>query len=134
MQKGKYGIPYSLYGIIAFILVILNQTLILLLLSLFVVLAEQDNQTSRTVLEALSLQFCVNFIYLVIWFVASIGVVIPFLTVLIVSAAGIINTVVSIVATGIGILGLIKAAKDEELNFPILSNMADNLLMFINRF
>ncbi len=134
MPKGKYGIPLPLYGIAAFLLVIFNQTIILLMLSLFVVLGEKDDQTSRTVLEAMALQFTANLFYLLLSLVTMLGVWIPFIGLAVASILGVATLVVSLVASGIAILGIIKAAKDEELNFPILKDFANSLLMFINRF
>ncbi len=134
MPKGKYGIPLPLYGILAFVLVLLNQTLILLLLSLFVVLAEQDDQTSRTVLEALSLQFIVNLLYWIIAIIVTLSTIVPILIGLVVTLTGVVRMAISLVSGGIAILGIIKAAKDEEPNFPILKDFANNLLMFMGRF
>ncbi len=134
MHKGRYGIPLILYGVGAFALVLFNQTVILIVLSLFVVLAEKDDQTSRTVLEAMALQFTANLAYLVLSLISMLGVIIPFLGVLIASVSGMAVLVISLITSGIAILGIIKAAKDEPLNFPLLSDFANSLLMFIDRF
>jgi len=55
MRKGNYGIAYVFYAVLAFVLALFGQSLMLFLLTAFVIIAEKDEWTSKLSLQACGL-------------------------------------------------------------------------------
>lgn len=126
MEKGKLGIRFGFYGVLAFVLAYLGYTTLLFLLAGLVVLVEKDEWTSRQVLQAFFLGVAgtllkefvgvFDFIYKVdipfiarawSWFVEGVYAII-YIAILV-----------------FAIIGIVKNAKGKEANIPLASHLAD---------
>lgn len=117
MKKGKYGIILAFYAVLAFLLAILNQTLLCGLLLGFVLIAEQDEWTIRQVLQAFLLSLFTSLLSNVLS-IFSIFTKIPFIGFAI---SGIIQTILSLISLVIFILAIIaitKVVKGKDASIP----------------
>lgn len=130
MQKGKFGVSLSFYAVLAFVLAILDQTLLCGLLLAFVIAAEKNEWVDRQVMQA----FFLNIFYTA--FTTVFGSVTWYRTYSYdlssyfsgMSAWSIIcNVIVSIVAILVlvfAIIAIVNVSKGKEANIPGLSTLA----------
>jgi len=121
MRKGKFGILLSYYAVLAFILVILNQTLLCGLLFLVALLFEKDEWLGRQTLQALGLSLVVSLFSGVTTIFSSFfgSWFFNFSTVF--SA---ISTLVWVAAIILSIVAIINCLKEKDAGIPILSDIA----------
>lgn len=127
-RKGKLGIAYTFYAVLAFVLLLFgNFTVSALLLGLVIVL-ERDEWTSRQCMQAFFLSFvssiASSITYAFTGVAGSFGVLGEFLlgtgNLILSIVAGIINLIVFVFT----ILGLVRVMKGEEANLPLFSKWA----------
>lgn len=114
--KGKLGVTYKFYAILAFALAFFGQTLLAGILLGFVLLVEQDEWTSRQCMQALFLTFVSSAVAVVI----NVLLFIPILGWILSVFAGLFDVVIWIFA----IIGLVNVVKGKEANLPVLSKWA----------
>lgn len=121
MRKGKFGILLSYYAVLAFILVILNQTLLCGILFLVALLFEKDEWLGRQTLQALGLSLVVSLFsgvtnifssFFSSWFF-------NFATVF-----SVISTLVWVAAIVLSIVAIINCLKERDAGIPLLSDIA----------
>ena len=124
MKKGRFGIVFSFYAILAFILVILKMPLLGALLFGFVTLAERDEWLGRQTLQAFLMSAVVVFLgKLFSWinslipgyffFSGALNVITSLLSVLVYAAAIVFS-----------ILAILRVMKEEEANVPLFAEIA----------
>lgn len=117
MRKGKFGILLSYYAVLAFVLVILNQTLLCGLLFLVALLFEKDEWLGRQTLQAFGLSLVVSL------FSGITGVFSSWLFNF--SAVfSVISTLVWIAAIILSIVAIINCLKERDAGIPVLSDIA----------
>lgn len=121
MRKGKFGILLSYYAVLAFILVILNQTLLCGLLFLVALLFEKDEWLGRQTLQALGLSLVVSLFSGVTNIMSSFfnSWFFNFATVF-----SVISTLVWVAAIILSIVAIINCLKEQDAGIPILSDIA----------
>lgn len=136
MRKGKLGIAYQVYAIIAFALAIFGQWLLCALLLGLVMVYEKDEWTTRQCMQA----FFLGAVSMVANVVEGIfGGLRDFVSKILVLAHvydyttfynvfGLISQLLGFVCLlavfGLGIMGLLKVIKGQEANLPLLSKWA----------
>ena len=123
MRKGRFGIVYSFYVILAFIGVILKLPILCALVLGFVLLAEKDEWTGRQTLQALLLSLVVTFFGSVMTWAVSLLSFFYFYQVLNVIVS-VVSVLVYAAAIVFSILGILKAMKDQEADLPLVSDIA----------
>ena len=123
MKKGKFGILLCFYPIAAFAAVILNSVLIAAALAAAAVFIEKDEWTGRQTLQACMAAVIVSF-FRGLSLAADGLPYIPVLSSVFSAAAGILSFLVYLAAIVLSILCILRVAKDEEANFPLLSSLA----------
>lgn len=131
MRKGKLGISYTTYAVIAFVLAIFGQMLIAAILLGFVLHTERDEWTGRQVMQAFFLTFAsgvIGVITVLIGFFSMIGTGVSFSYGYYggggVIAAMIIPVVLWVLVLVFEIRGLVRVAKGQEADVPLLSDWA----------
>jgi len=123
LRKGKFGFVLCFYPIAAFAAVILNSPLICTAIAAAAVFLERDEWTGRQTLQAWMASILVYFFDNVL--LAGIDLFhIPFISSFLSVVASILFVLVYLVAILFSILGIIRVRKDEEANFPLLSELA----------
>lgn len=121
MRKGKFGILLSYYAVLAFILVILNQTLLCGLLFLVALLFEKDEWLGRQTLQAFGLSLVVSLFSGITGVFSSIfsSWLFNFSAVF-----SVISTLVWVAAIILSIVAIINCLKEKDAGIPILSDIA----------
>lgn len=123
MRKGKFGIVLCFYPIAAFAAVILNAPLICAAIAAAAIFLEKDEWAGRQTLQACMASALVFFFdHLLNWGLDL--VYIPYITNFLSVVATIIFVLVYLAAVILSILAIIRVRKDEEANFPLLSELA----------
>lgn len=123
MKKGRFGIVYSFYAILAFVGVILKLPILCALVLGFVLLAEKDEWTGRQTLQGLLLSLVVVFFGNVVTWAVSL-VSLPFFTGFLATVASVVSALVYAAAIVLSILAILRVMKDEEANLPLFSEIA----------
>lgn len=123
MKKGKFGILLCFYPIAAFAAVILNAPLIAAALAAAAIFIEKDEWTGRQTLQACMAALLVSF-FRGLSLAAGRLPYIPVLSSVLSAAASILSFLVYLAAIILSILCILRVAKDEEANFPLLSSLA----------
>lgn len=129
--KGKLGVTYKFYAVLALVLAIFGQTFLTGVLLGFVLLVEKDEWTSRQCMQAL---FLTLFVDAVNWIISlGTGVInlvydyIPWLN----WTAGLIVIIITIVFALIGISNVLKG---KDAGIPQLSNWAYKAFGYLPQF
>lgn len=123
MRKGKFGIVLCFYPIAAFAAVILNSPLIALVITAAAVFIEKDEWAGRQTLQAWMASVLVYFVDTVLGRAVDL-IHIPFISNLLSVAFTVLSVLVYLAAVVLSILAIIRVRKDEEANFPLLSELA----------
>lgn len=126
MRKGKFGICLCFYGILAFILAILGQSLLGALLLVFVLVAEKDEWAAKQTMQAFFLalfsaavSFVLNLLntFAFTYFAAASYSIFE----------GWVVKIVDIAVLVFAIIGIVKNAKDQDAGIPVFSSLADKI-------
>lgn len=131
MRKGKLGISYTTYAVVAFVLAIFGQMLIAAILLGFVLYAERDEWTGRQCMQAFFLTFAsgvIGAITALIVFFAAIGSGVSFGYGYYGSAGALVALVIPVIlwilVLVFEIRGLVRVAGGQEADVPLLSDWA----------
>ncbi len=136
MTKGKYGITLWFYAALAFVLVLLDQTLLCALLLAFVAVAENNEWLTKQVIQALSLSLAANILQGVVNWVdvslfqmlnnlpLNLSIVLNILD----GFFGFVNGLISLAVLVFVVLALIKVVKEQDANLPGFSQLADKAM------
>lgn len=124
MEKGKYGIRYGFYGVVAFLFAIFGWTTALVLLAGVVIIGEKDEWASRQVIEALCLCVVSSLIY-AFFDIFDFFYRIPFFGGIWSTIISVISSLVSIGVLIFAIIAISKNAKGQEAGVPIASKFAN---------
>ena len=123
MKKGKFGIVLCFYPIAAFAAVILNSPIICLALAAAAIFLEKDEWAGRQSLQAWMASVVVFFFNGL--FKNVMGLIhVPFLSTMLSVAAGVLGALVYLGAIILSVLAILRVAKEEEANVPLLSSLA----------
>ena len=134
MKKGKTGILLSFYAVAAFILALFGESLAVLAITLFVLVVEKDEWTSRQCIQALGAIILENIVRKAVGLLEEpfawigsfshssdyhefLGTLYDVLTV--------ITDIVEIILIILIIASAIKVSKQKEANFPIVSGLSN---------
>ncbi|MFV0412923.1 MAG: hypothetical protein ACK5L3_06570 [Oscillospiraceae bacterium] len=127
MRKGKFGITYTFYAVLAFVLALFGLSTLSGLLLAFVIVTEKDEWATRQCMQAFFLTFVSSIasafssaFYSLGSSLSYTGALYSVIGVLSSVIAGIINILVLIFV----IIGLVNVAKGKEANVPLLSKLA----------
>ncbi|NBJ90891.1 hypothetical protein [Acutalibacter sp. 1XD8-36] len=122
MRKGKFGIVLCFYPIAAFAAVILNSPLICAALTAVAVFLEKDDWTGRQTVQAWMASAVVYFVsHMAAWLDM---IYIPYISGFLSLVSSVIFVLIYIAAIIFSVLSIIRVRKDEEANFPLLSELA----------
>lgn len=125
MTKGKFGVCLWFYAALAFILALLDQTLLCGILLLFVIAVEGDEWTTKQVMQAFFITLAVSVISMVLNLLGDIVGWIPFLGSIAKKVFNVVLKIVDILKIVLAIIGLVKVSKCQDANIPGLSAFAD---------
>ncbi len=122
MRKGKVGIVLAYYAVIAFVLVVLQQPVLIALLAAIAIFFEKDEWLSRQTVQALLLSIVVGcfstlesvFGNLYIWVLGDV----------LAGIFGFISWLVYIAAIVFSIIAITRVYKENEANVPFLSELS----------
>lgn len=121
MRKGKFGIVLCFYPIAAFAAVILNSPLICAALTAVAVFLEKDEWTGRQTVQAWMASAVVYFVsHIAAWLDM---IYIPYISGFLSLVSSVIFVLIYIAAIIFSVLSIIRVRKDEEANFPLLSEL-----------
>lgn len=124
MKKDNYGICLSFYAVLGFVLAMLGHTTLSMLLLGFVIVVHKDKWLIMQVMEAFFL--CLISVIVSTIISAFNGLyAIPFLGAIISGFFGILTFAVSVIIFILCIIGIIKAAKEQEANIPLAKGFAE---------
>lgn len=126
MNKGKFGIVLPFYGILAFVLAFLGQTLLCGLLLGFVIAAEKDEWASKQVMQAFFLTLFSSVVSGVLS-ILNVFNAIPFVGTVFNTIFGIINGIVSLVILVFAIIGIVNVCKGKDASVPVFSGLASKV-------
>lgn len=118
MEKGKYGLSYQAYIVMALILALIGQTLLCFVVFGVVLLGEKHEKTARQLLEIALFSILVPMVAIVLHLLSILTMfVLPFLSFLPIGLVG----MAGIAALVVEVLALIKAIQGEEISLPLVS-------------
>lgn len=131
MKQGKFGIRLAFYGILSFVLALLNQPLLCGLLLAFVLVAEGDRWAARQVTQGFLLSLVVSFFSGISYVIGSAAAV-PFRILFgwydhyefTNTVQSVFAGIVYVGALILSILAILHLSRDQEANVPLLSNLA----------
>ncbi len=124
MRKGKLGISLVFYAVLAFVLAFLRQTTLCFLVLGFVLVAERDEWTSRQVMQASFLSLVGSVVSGVLG-IFDVLERIPLAGYLFTGVFSFIDGIVSLIILIFVIVALVKVAKGQDANLPLLSSLAN---------
>lgn len=124
MRKGKLGISLVFYAVLAFVLAFLRQTTLCFLVLGLVLVAERDEWTSRQVMQATFLSLLGSIVSAVLG-IFDVLERIPLAGVFFSGVFGFIDSIVSLIILIFVIIALVKVAKGQDANLPLLSSLAN---------
>lgn len=134
MKQGKFGLCLAFYGVLSFVLALLDQPLLCGLLLAFVLVAEGDRHTVRQVLQGFMLSLVVSFCLSISYMVGSF-VSVPFRILLRWPNYEFNNTVQTVFSVLIyagalilSIMAILRLIRGQEANIPVLSNLAYTIM------
>ncbi len=124
MTKGKFGIVLCAYPIVAFAAVILRAPWLCGLAFAAAAFLEKDEWAGRQSVQALMLALLVSFLDTVFNWLASL---ISYVTYAFSAIPSVFSAAIYLAAVAACIYGIVKTAKGQEANLPVLSELADKL-------
>lgn len=124
MKKGVLGVTMKFYAVLAFVLLLFNQTLLCGLLLGLVLVVEKDEWAARQCMQAFFMSFVMVIASAISGTFAGVGV-------FSLAQGGVIATIVSVIGSLIGlvvvifaIIGLVRVVRGQEANLPVLKKWA----------
>lgn len=128
MQKGKFGVSLNVYAIIAFVLALLNQTVLGGLLLFFVLVYEKDEWTTRQCMQAFFLSLLYKLFIVVVAVLYGINYFLSYIYFMFGNIFSVLSGAIlvagAITLLVFNILGIVRAAKAEEAALPWLNTLA----------
>lgn len=123
-KRDQFGIKFTFYAVLAFVLAIFGQTLLCGLLLGFSILAVKDQWLIRQVMQAFFLCFVGNIVSVITGMFAVFNII-PILGGLVTGLVSFIGGVISIVVLVLALISLFQVSKGGEANLPIAKGLAD---------
>lgn len=124
MRKDNFGICLSFYAVLGFVLALLGHTTLALLLLGFVIVVHKDQWLTMQVMQAFFLSIISGIVSTIIGIISPIYKI-PLLGALIATVFGIITSVISLIILIMAIVGISKAAKEQDANLPLVKTFAE---------
>ena len=125
MRKDRYGICFTFYATLAFVLVILGQTLLSGLLLGFAILAEQDEWLIRQTMQAFFLCLVRGVVSGIAGAFSGFWYTIPFIGSFLSGLIGVVTGLLSLVIFIFALIGLVHVAGGKDAGIPVLAHFAD---------
>ena len=124
MRKDNFGICFSFYAVLGFVLALLGHTTLALLLLGFVIVVHKDQWLTMQVMQAFFLSIISGIVSTIIGIISPIYKI-PILGALIATCFGIVTSVISLIILVMAIIGISKAAKEQDANLPLVKTFAE---------
>lgn len=132
MTKGKYGVALSFYAVLAFVLAILDQTLLCALLLGFVIIAEKDEWLTKQVMQAFFLTLFMSVVNSVLTAI-NIFHRIPIVGDVFGAILDVIGGAIGLLVLIFAIIGIVKVIKGQNAGIPVFSGWASKALGYIEQ-
>ncbi len=124
MAKTKFGVNPAFYAILAFVLAFFGSTTWLVVLTVYLIAAEQNEWAARQSIQAMTLSFIPSIVSGLFGLVGFINKI-PFVGKVWYWFDYSIDSILAIVVAVFCLIGLIKVIGGKEANLPLLSKFAD---------
>lgn len=124
MRKDNFGICFSFYAVLGFVLALLGHTTLALLLLGFVIVVHKDQWLTMQVMQAFFLSIISGIVSTIIGIISPIYKI-PILGALVATCFGIVTSVISLIILIMAIVGISKAAKEQDANLPLVKTFAE---------
>ena len=125
MRKDRYGICFTFYATLAFVLAILGQTLLGGLLLGFAIAAEQDEWLIRQTMQAFFLCLVRGIVTGITGAVSGMWYAIPFIGSFLSGLLAVVTGLISLVVFVFALIGLVRVAGGRDAGLPVLAHFAD---------
>lgn len=124
MRKDNYGICFTFYAVLAFVLAMLGYTTLVALLLGFVIVVHKDQWLTMQVMQAFFLSLISGLVSVIIDIIRPIYTI-PIIGSIFSILFGIVTSVVFILVIIMAIMGIANVAKEQDANIPIIKVFAD---------
>jgi len=124
MRKDNFGICFSFYAVLGFVLALLGHTTLAFLLLGFVILVHKDQWLIMQVMQAFFLSILSEIVSTIISIIRPVYQI-PVLGNLISICFGIITSMTSLIIIIMAVVGISKTAKEQDADIPVAKAFAE---------